>query len=588
MGSVNRSSALDSRKKNRNKTIKTIVQASILLLVAYALFHALVDVEQYNEPNKAEWTSDRGFIAVSYFGVSRSGAPKLIAKKQLDKQLKALKDQGYVAVSQQDVLDYYEKGAKLPDKALFLSFEDGRNDSALFAQPLLEKNNFKATFLSYANKMGNSDRKFLQPGDMLKMTKNGYWELGSNGYRLSYINIFDSEGRFVGMKDENELRNKMKIDYYNHYLMDFLRDENMIPTEDRSEMEKRISTDYDLMEQIYEDRLGFVPNVYMIMHANALNQGMNRLVSDANNENIRRLFKMHFNRDGFALNGTKDNVYDLTRVQPQPYWYTNHLLMKIGDDTEETMAFLAGDKKRAANWTVESGAAEFIDDRIALTSRPAGEGMLVLNNSESYRDIELSAKLSGNVVGKQSLYARYDARSGAYVRVSLDENEMTIEQRKPGQPAEKLLQSRLNDFEWNEKDLALNKATIYSQEQTSRRDLTEESQYPVNVANSREIRLTIQGDVLKVSVDGEDAKYEAKIDSSIATGSVALGAEPNPKNKRDDVYDGVFDVVQVRTAESDGSAGEVLYKNGFSGVRKWIVESRRTFDSAIDWMIETF
>jgi len=342
MGSVNRSSALDSRKKNRNKTIKTIVQASILLLVAYALFHALVDVEQYNEPNKAEWTSDRGFIAVSYFGVSRSGAPKLIAKKQLDKQLKALKDQGYVAVSQQDVLDYYEKGAKLPDKALFLSFEDGRNDSALFAQPLLEKNNFKATFLSYANKMGNSDRKFLQPGDMLKMTKNGYWELGSNGYRLSYINIFDSEGRFVGMKDENELRNKMKIDYYNHYLMDFLRDENMIPTEDRSEMEKRISTDYDLMEQIYEDRLGFVPNVYMIMHANALNQGMNRLVSDANNENIRRLFKMHFNRDGFALNGTKDNVYDLTRVQPQPYWYTNHLLMKIGDDTEETMAFLPG------------------------------------------------------------------------------------------------------------------------------------------------------------------------------------------------------------------------------------------------------
>ena len=66
----------------------------------------------------------------------------------------------------------------MPDKALYLSFEDGRNESALFAQPPLEKYNYKATFLSYADKMGNSERKFLQPKDMLKMTRTGYWELG--------------------------------------------------------------------------------------------------------------------------------------------------------------------------------------------------------------------------------------------------------------------------------------------------------------------------------------------------------------------------------------------------------------------------
>ncbi|WP_409344168.1 hypothetical protein [Paenibacillus sp. MBLB4367] len=41
------------------------------------------------------------------------------------------------------------------------------------------------------------------------------------------------------------------------------------------------------MKEIYGDTLGFVPNVYMIMHANALHDGMNRLVSEANTANIR-------------------------------------------------------------------------------------------------------------------------------------------------------------------------------------------------------------------------------------------------------------------------------------------------------------
>src|SRR5690606_37928133 len=134
---------------------------------------------------------DQGFIAVSYSGVARTGTDDLIAKKQLKEQLRVLREHGYVTISQQDILDYYTKGTSLPQKALFLSFEDGRNDSALFAQPYLEGNNFKATMLTYANKMGASEAKVLQPKQLLKMSKKGFWEIGSNGYRLTYINILD-------------------------------------------------------------------------------------------------------------------------------------------------------------------------------------------------------------------------------------------------------------------------------------------------------------------------------------------------------------------------------------------------------------
>ncbi|MET3291869.1 UNVERIFIED_CONTAM: hypothetical protein ABID98_004439 [Brevibacillus sp. OAP136] len=153
--------ALDYRKKDRKKVIKTIVQFAILLIVGTLLYQAVFQVTSYAEPDHKAWTNEKGFIALSYFGVGRTGTSKLIAKNQLDEQLQALHDQGYVTISQQDILDYYNKKKPLPDKALFLSFEDGRNDSALFAEPILEKYNYKATALSYANKVGNSDNKFF-------------------------------------------------------------------------------------------------------------------------------------------------------------------------------------------------------------------------------------------------------------------------------------------------------------------------------------------------------------------------------------------------------------------------------------------
>ncbi|MDU2238981.1 MAG: polysaccharide deacetylase family protein [Paenibacillus sp.] len=272
MAQKKRNTVLNVRRKNRRKRIRVFLQAAILLILGTLLYHAVFDVKTYEAPDKSAWNQKRGFIALSYFGVGRNGTAKLVAKSQLDEQLKALHDQGYRTISQQDILDFYAKGAPLPDKALFLAFEDGRNDSGLFAEPLLEKYNFKATFLSYADKMGNSERKFVQPKDMLDMAKTGFWELGTNGYRLSYINIFDKDGRFIGMKDEKELTDKAKVAYYNHYLMDFIRDENMIPVENRAQMEARIDSDYKAMKDAYTNSLGYVPSIYMIMHANALGE----------------------------------------------------------------------------------------------------------------------------------------------------------------------------------------------------------------------------------------------------------------------------------------------------------------------------
>lgn len=580
--------ALDYRKKDRKKVIKTIVQFAILLIVGTLLYQAVFQVTSYAEPDHKAWTNEKGFIALSYFGVGRTGTSKLIAKNQLDEQLQALHDQGYVTISQQDILDYYNKKKPLPDKALFLSFEDGRNDSALFAEPILEKYNYKATALSYANKVGNSDNKFLQPADMLKMIKTGFWELGSNGYRLTYINVFDRNGQFIGVRDENQLPNKENIEYYNHYLMDFIRDSNMIPVEDRTEMEARITNDYKAMKDIYTKELGFVPGVYMIMHANTLYEGMNRLVSQVNDANIRQIFNMHFNREGNVYNDQSAGLYNLTRVQPASYWYTNHLLMKIQKDTGQKMKFVRGDEDLFDQWQKLSGAAQFTENKIALTSPPAESGMLYLKNSDGNRDVQVSAQLDGNLVGRQTIYVRYDRKTDAYVRVTLQDNKLIVEQKKPGGQVQELYSGKLSDVKWESEDLAFNKASVYTKAQTQAGAPDEEEEFPTNIKNTRQMEITVKGGSLRVVVDQKPVLDNTAIDSAIGQGGVALEAQYSKKNKKDDIYDGVFTDVKVASVGEKETDQTVLFTNSYTGFQGAISRVENAISASIDWVIDTF
>ena len=126
-----------SSKKDIKKLFKSIFQGLVLVIVAYVIITALTTFQEY-KPYKTETFGDQGFITISYFGVDRSGSDTLISTKRLEKHLKALKDAGYVTITQQDVLDYYNGKKLLPPKSLLLIFEDGRRDTAIFAQKIMK------------------------------------------------------------------------------------------------------------------------------------------------------------------------------------------------------------------------------------------------------------------------------------------------------------------------------------------------------------------------------------------------------------------------------------------------------------------
>jgi len=599
-----------NNKKDRRKVFRTIFQILILSSIISAVIRVVFNINIYKPEDESKKIYDNGFIAISYFGVDRTQKSTLIDDDMLKEHLKALKESGYTTIDQQDILDCYNLGKKLPEKAMFLSFEDGRVDSALFSEPILEALNYRASMFTYAGKFAERDFKFLQPDDLLELQKSTYWELGTNGYRFNYINVFDRYGHFLDVLNQDQFNIAAKYidDDYNHYLMDFIKD--------KDGMDKRITWDYDQMKEIYFNKIGYVPKAYMIMHANGLIGGeANPLVESVNNREIRKLFELHFNREGESFNSKGSDLFNLTRLQAQPYWYSNHLLMRVGDDTKNVMNFVVGDEKSAAKWTVLSGVAEFKKGKIILTSKPASEGIMKLNGSELYSDYKLSTSIEGNVIGRQSIYLRYNEEEDSYVNVSVTDNVLYVNEKTANNDEKNLIKCDLRELLKKdiqsvdqvvlESKLAKNeieavKARKSKQETSISQNKNEESRtvnngreeyvpkIGVGQLGNRKLEIVISDDKLNISVDGVDVAGMITLNGKNTKGSICLKSMRSEKNIRDDVYDGVFNDLYIEPIAKKNEKVEPLFDNRLTGFQKVFDEVKDKFNKVVDWFIENF
>lgn len=555
------------KKKDRKKVIRGTLQGIILIVFFVITIKVLFVFTEYKPYNSSPESTveisdnrDTGFIAVSYFGVDRTGDNKLISTEVLEKHLKALKDNGYVTITQQDILDYYKEGKLLPKKSLFLLFEDGRRDTAIFAEKILEKYNYKATIQSYADKFAKKDNKFLSPDDLLKLVDTSYWELGTNGYRLEYINVFDKEENYLGNLDSNEFSNLASTIYrdYNHYLMDYIRDEHGVPMESYEQMRSRLDYDYEKLSEIYTKELGEIPQLYTLMHSNTGQFGTNDKVSEVNSKWIQNLFKMNFNREGFSLNLPDSSIYDLTRIQPQPYWTTNHLLMRIWDDTKQEVEFLVGDEEKAKNFEVIKGEAEFEEDYIYLTSLPKKEGLLRLKNSEDYKDIKLSTYVKGNVVGSQTIYLRANEDRSNSIKVQLVNNIINVIENINGEENKLFTLDLIN-------------------EDTEVTD--------INEIGNKYLEIDLKDNNISLKLDSEivikDLEVNLNESGSVYLESLWGGYGYSQRNITDDVYDAIFHKLKITNMND-----EVLFDSTLKGIEAIKDNIEKTWNKVINWFIK--
>lgn len=596
--------------KNKQKIIKVMFQSIILLSLLYIIITALFSFTEYKpfNPNEVSDNSDEtGFIAISYFGADRKGDETLIGVDNLEKHLKALKDSGYVTITQQDIVDYYQNNKALPKKSLFLIFEDGRKDSAIFAQKIMEKQNFKATVLGYANELGKQNQKFLKAKDLKELVKSTFWELGTNGYRLEFINVSDRHGNYLGELNPIEFSKvSAYVDRnYNHYLMDYIRDEYDIPKESLSQMQNRIKNDYLLMREVYEKEVGYLPPLYVLMHSNTGKFGTHRYASDANQKGITENFKINFNRSGFSLNNSHNSIYDLTRIQPQSYWSVNHLLMRIKDDTNNEVQFIVGDEEKAAKWEKIYGEAEFFEESIILTTNSKNSGLLKLKDSSEFSDIKISVNLDGNKFGGQSIYLRANEKLENYTLVKIKNNVLYIINKASDDKNEKIIY----ELDLDVHDGLVHQTMLENKEEAEKAEvkaeiLDETSDYSesnddgdlyipsieLKEKGKRYIEISMEDDKLNVSIDNKEAASDVIIENALEKGYVYIQSEwggeaYSQRNISDDVYDGVFSKLLITELNSEKS---ILYDARLTGFEKIVYNIKNAWLSIIDWFIKVF
>ena len=537
-------------KKNRWKVFRTVLQVIFCLVIVCVVVKTVYFSPTYMESDKSTWTNKEGFLTLSYVGVSRNDSAYLVSKKKLDEHLGALHEAGYVTIDIEDVLNFYNEGTPLPEKALLLIFEDGRKDSFLFAQPILEKYNYKAVMMTYAYNVINNDRLFLKSRDLEKMEKSTYWDIGSNGYRFSYINVTPKDAS-IEDTDSDEKFQKNLFEY-NHYLMDYLRDQDGIPVESKLEMIDRITWDYDQMNEIYTEKLTFPVQAYAIMHANSLvNESMNGAVADVNWQKIHEYFPILFNREGSCYNDEKTSIYNLTRMQVGADWSTNKLLMEIKNWTTHDVPYVVGDDE--SRWDVVSGVLEANENHLILTTESNSKALAFLKGSDQFEDVHVSTYLAGREFGTQSFYVRYNREQDTYVQLIVQNNELTVIEKKGDGMKEILYEAPLPNFEQlpeYDDTFDINKIEGSQSDEPTLEgiDLIQQlhRKYKVNASHmmspvSWNFDVIIEGQSLTVTVGGEIILDGFILDESVTDGGVAISSS----DASSEVYDGIFDELRI-------------------------------------------
>ena len=116
-----------------------------------------------------------------------------------ERQLLALRDQGYHTVLPDDIVNHRKAGKRLPPKPVMITFDDGYSDSLAIAEPLLKKYGFRAVAYLITDAVAETPeaRRQYEGVDVLTwpeikaMQKRGTFVFGGHGHRHQNLAAMD-------------------------------------------------------------------------------------------------------------------------------------------------------------------------------------------------------------------------------------------------------------------------------------------------------------------------------------------------------------------------------------------------------------
>ena len=159
----------------------------------------------------------KGLPVLMYHNISKEKSDGLnIPVSKLELQLMYLKEKGYRTVTLKEISELIRNGAKLPGKAVLLTFDDAYSGIEKELIPFLERYGFNAVvfvpvaYMGKSNLWDDGNLSIIDAGSLKKITGSGHIEIGLHSFlHKSYNDLLPEDM-------EEDLKNcRQTLDFYN-------------------------------------------------------------------------------------------------------------------------------------------------------------------------------------------------------------------------------------------------------------------------------------------------------------------------------------------------------------------------------------
>jgi peptidoglycan/xylan/chitin deacetylase (PgdA/CDA1 family) len=129
---------------------------------------------------KAAPRYDGAVMALAYHGIGSASDGEggfVIAPARFAEHLATLKAAGMRTVTAAQVAEAFDGGTPLPEKAVMLSFDDGRTDAMMFADPLLKEARMSATMFVITGAAAEPGIYYASWDKLESYARSGRWDL---------------------------------------------------------------------------------------------------------------------------------------------------------------------------------------------------------------------------------------------------------------------------------------------------------------------------------------------------------------------------------------------------------------------------
>ena len=308
-------------------------------------------------PQKTVERTADSFLALSYEAVSATpDAEGLFTPVvRFREHLEALRGAGYRPIGLDDVRAFYRDGAKLPEKAVLVTFENTHKSTYFDASPVLRSLRWRGVLGVVARDVReNSPDSVLAPY-LRDMVLDDTWDLAcESDLGSSYVPSGPGGGKALFYASPAWLAEERR-------------------PEKPEEFEARVRADHERAAKVFSEQLGIKPAAFFFPAGNyGQYDGRSRAVLGINLALVDERYGLGFLLGSRALNTAGTDHRRLNRLRVAPEWTAQELLARLEREWPVPPERGAADSRiPPARWSTDWGFADVEGSTVRLRAIPA-------------------------------------------------------------------------------------------------------------------------------------------------------------------------------------------------------------------------